>query len=269
MLSYGTWSYASGSALAILSQDDIAINGYWIQNEYIRTFDFDDGNDLDIKTYDLPRRDWRGLLWYYKRGRNIKFWIYIKGDDAEDFQTRLDELRKNLFQEEVYLDKRVNGVIRRIKVECVSNPLNFKHYNSTFLRTEINLIAVEPFWYEIGYEAHEFTSKTASFTSTIENGGTDVADPIVTILFKTGLSGVTSSAFAIWDNEVTLTASISDNDVLEFNSETKEVLLNGVSQDYDEGSVFPEMGLDTNIVEFTINWTWTADIVILNKKNYV
>lgn len=269
MQSYSSWAYGSGQALAILSQDDIAINGFWIQNEYIRTFDFDDSNDLDIKTYDFPRRDWRGLLWYYKRGRNIKFWIYIKGDDAEDFQNRLDELRKNLFKEDVYLEKKVNWIIRRIKVQCTSNPLSFKHYNSNFLKTEINLLALEPFWYEIWYESHEFIWKTASFSSTIENGGTDVTDPIITILFKTWLSGVTSVAFSIWDNEISLTENIIDSDVLQINCETKEVLLNWISQDYDEGAVFPEMGLDTNIIDFTIPWTWTADIIIINKKNYV
>lgn len=264
---YNSTSFWSWQPLGITLQDDIAINGFWLQNEYFFTHKISESNKMDISTFDTPRRDGKGLLWYYKRGKAITLDLTIRGDNEQDFRDKLDQLRKNIFQEEIYLDWRINGIIRRIKVICNWHPLVFQNYNISFIRTTIKFITVEPFWYNIGYQSQSFIWKTASFFSTLENDGTDVTDPLVSLLFKTGLSGVDTISFNIWDDTVTLNETINDNDVVEINGETKEILINSVIKDYS--GVFPEMVVWTSVVDFAINWTFTVDIIIINRKNYV
>jgi len=265
--SYNKTAFWGWQPLWITLQDDIAVNGFWLQNEYISTRKIYEKNKLDSSSFEFPRRDWKWLLWYYKRWKTINLDITIRWDNEQDFRDRIDELRKNIFQEEVHLDWRVNWVIRRIKVICNWNPLTFNNYNITFLKTSISFETMEPFWYNIGYQSQSFIWKSSSFLSTLENDWTDVTDPLVTLLFKTSLSWVDEIKFNIWENEIILNETINDEDVVEINSETKEVFINSIIKDYDW--VFPEMVVWTSVIEFTINWTFECDIIIINRKNYV
>jgi len=61
----------------------------------------------------------------------------------------MDDLRRACFNGLVNIDKKVNGVTRRIRGFCEGFPENYAHYNKTFLRCSVDFISIEPFWYEL------------------------------------------------------------------------------------------------------------------------
>jgi hypothetical protein len=54
------------------------------------------------------------------------------------------------------------------------------------------------------------------------------AEPQVIITFLTGISGTDSTSITLNGKTITLNQSISDNDVVIFNTKTKDVSINGV-----------------------------------------
>lgn len=267
MNSYNSQTYASWNPLLSSSGDNIIINWFGIQNSYICTSFLEEGNIIDFTSFDFPKSNWRWLLWYYHRGKNFSMKLTLKWDDTIDFQNRLDNLRKYIFQPEVNLDIKTNWVTRRIKVNCKSAPKVLNHYNITFLEVDLEFETLEPFSYELSNQTSSFFSKTTSFDEYIYNNWTAVSDPRIFFAFKTWISGTNSVAVWIWDRTITISENISDNDVIVINSEEKTVKINDIKVDYD--GLFPELNIDGNAISFTINWTFEVDINVLNKVNYV
>lgn len=267
MFTYGQTLYASWSPLVAASQDDIVINGFWLQNEYICTSYNFEWNIMDFTHFKYPKNNWRGLLWYFNRWKKINFKIHLRWDNVSDFQSRLDNLRKYLFQPEVNLDIKIDWKVRRIKANCISAPKKINHYNITFLPIDIQLETLEPFFYELSNQTSSFLWKTSSFDEYIYNNWTAVSDPRIYFAFKTWISWTDNISINIWDRTIIINQSISDNDVLVVDCEKKTVKLNDVKVDYD--GLFPELNIDWNAISFTINWTFDVDINVLNKVNYV
>ena len=71
----------------------------------------------------------------------------------------------------------------------------------------------------------------------------------------------------IWDDEIIVDHAFSNNDILKIDWENKRVYVNDVEIDYSW--IFPFMTSWTNFFNFTIDWTFVCDVLILNKKNYV
>ena len=173
---YASQTYASWDLLENSNQDNIVLNGFSLQNEFITTSFFWENNLIDSTSFDYPKSNWRWLLWYYLRWKNLNLRIKIKWDSVEDFQTRLDNFRKIFFQEEINLDVRVNWIIRRIKVNWKSAPKNLEHYNITFLNIEVSLEVLEPFFYELSNQSNSFLNKTETFDEYIINKWSAVSD---------------------------------------------------------------------------------------------
>lgn len=265
--SYASKSFWSWTTLSTASQEDIAINGFWLQNSNIITSFISEDNIIDFENFNFPKSNGRGFLWYYKRWKNITLNTTIKASSKEEFQDLLDELRKQIFKSESLLDIRVNWVIRRIKVNCVSSPKILNHYNITFLKLSINFETLEPFFYELSLQTNTFLNKTANFNEEITNQWTDEVFPTTYFQFKTWLSWVNSVQLKINDSTITVNETINDNDILIIDWEDKTVKLNWVDVDYNW--VFPFLWITQNILTFTIAGTWSADINVLNKIIYV
>lgn len=267
MNKYASKSYASWDPLAISVQDDIVLWGISIQNANIKTSFSDEWNQVDFQNFNFPRSNWRWLLGYYLRGKNLTLNISIKWSDADDFQDRLDELRGAIFKSEINLDIKVKWVVRRIKVNCTSFPKTLNHYNIDWVKWTITLETLEPFFYLLWNQTSSFLSKSASFDEYIINKGTGVAETRTFITFWTGLSSVTSVAVTIWNKTLTISEAINDSDAIVINWEDKTVKINNVEKDYL--GEFPLLENWGNVVTFTIDGTWNADINIINKVNYV
>lgn len=267
MNTFWSQSYASWNPLTISVQDDIVINGFSLQNQYIKTSAINETNQISLTSFDFPKNNGRGLLWYFKRWKEIILKTTIIWSSITDFNTRLDELRKNIFQEEVNLDIKTDWVIRRIKVNCTGAPKIIEHYNNTFLTMEINFTTLEPFFYELSNQTSSFLNKTVWFTDAITNKWSAESDIRAYFLFNVWTSWVTTVTLTMWDNTITINEAITAGDSLLINGETKEVQLNWVDIDYTWQ--FPFLSINTNYPIFTIDWTFDVDINILNKKNYV
>lgn len=258
--------YAKGTAPAISTQDNIIINGFSLQNSNIITSTVWEDNIVNFESFNAPKSNGRGLLWYYFRWKTINLKTTIKGVDSEDFQQRLDNLRKNVFKSEVNLDIKVNWIIRRIKVSWIKSPKILEHYNINFLQINISLETLEPFFYLLNSQNSSYLLQTSSFQEEITNEGTAEADLITYIIFAT-VSWANEIIINIWDNTITISETINSNDVVIVNWEDKTVKINDIEVDYL--GTFPMIKTDVNPIYFTINWTWTADITVLNKINYV
>ena len=267
MNSYNSEVYWGWEALISASQDNIVINWFWLQNEYVTTSIIEEDNIIDFTSFDFPKNNGRWLLWYYWRWKRIRLKINIRWDDATDFNNRLDEFRKSIFQSEVNLDIKVNWVVRRIKATCVSSPKVLDFFNITFLNLEVEFETLEPYFYELSYQTSAFLNKTTDFNEEIFNNWTTWADILIYFLFKTWLTWVNDISVTIWSKTINITETIDDNDVLLINWETKEVLLNWSIVDYNWE--FPVLEVNSNIINFEINWTYDVDINVLNKVLYV
>jgi len=267
MNTYASQTYSSWNPFVISTQDDIAINWFWLQNEFIRTFSREENKKIDLVSFQNPVSDWSWFLWNYKRWNIIPLSIRIKWDNVSDFQERLDNVRKEIFIENSILDMKINWEIRRCVVNCTSSPKIEKHYNITFITLNIIFESLEPNFYAINRESRAYLNKTASFNEEITNNWWDISFPIFYFQFKTWLSSVESVEVEMWENTITIEETISDNDIIIVNWETKSITLNWSEIDYLWE--IPFLWLSQNIVLFTISWTFEVDINVLNKIYYV
>lgn len=248
-----------------VAQDSITINGFSLSNQYIKTFWYDDNLNTKVSTTWRPQADWLIFLSNFKEWRSIKFWIHISWTDEADFTQRLDELRKNIFKKNVFLDMKINWVVRRVNVNCTSSPKSFSHYNKTFLKTELVFQATDSYWYELSNQSTSIDNVTASFQEEITPLGTAETEISAYVLFTT--SNSTQIKLTVWDNEMTINHAFTDWDIVRLDWPTASVYVNEVEIDYDD--IFPIMEVWTNFFKFEIDWTFNANVLILNKINYV
>ena len=231
----------------------------------IKVTAINDSIETALNSYEVPQNNGRGFLSYFKRGRQITLTVYIRGDTRELFQQNLDNFRKACFTTNAIFDDKRTGSIRRIIVNCTSSPMAFQHYNTDFLRIEVNFTSLEPFNYNTDYQSTDIFSVTASFREEISTLWTARSDVIVYIIFTTSSS--TNVKLQIWNNEIEINRQFIDWDILKIDWEAKRVLVWTTEVDYN--GVFPFMDSWVNFFDFTINGTFQADILILNQKNYV
>jgi len=265
---YNKSTYWSWKALNTSSQEDIAINGYWLQNTYIKTSSKNEWKIIDILSFNHPLNNWRWFLSNYKRGVTIDLQITIKWDNITDFNNRLSEFRKQIFIENSILDIKINWEVRRIIVNCKSAPKTEKHYNITFMKFDVSFESLEPNFYAISRDSRAYLNKTTSFNEEITNLWWDESDLLFYLQFKTWLTWVNTTTITIWSDSITINNNINDNDIIFINWETKSVTLNWIEIDYDW--TFPKLQASwLNIVNFIINGTFEVDINVLNKIYYV
>lgn len=250
---------------ATAGQGLLSINWLDIASWNIKATNISDNAEAQLSAYDIPQNNGRGFLSYFNRWRNITMTVYVKWEDKQDLIKNIDLLRKNCFKEQSILDWKIDGEIRRIKVNCTSFPQTFNHYNIDWIKLEIWFTCLDPFWYKIDNQSTSIFWKTETFREEITNEGT--AESEVTAYFIFGATDTTELKMKVWDEEIIINESLNDNDIVKIDGENKEVLINEVSVDYD--GIFPQMKQWTNFFDFTINWTFIVDVIILNKKNFV
>jgi len=220
----------------------------------------------EINSFNRPLVAWRWLLSSFRRWRSISFTVIIKWDTVEDFVKKLDAFRKAVYTEEAYFDRKVWWKIRRIKVNCKTAPVNFEHYNTNWGKFDVTLDSLEESEYEVWYESKFFEQRTQSFREEITNKWTDITYPLVYFFFKTA-SWVNDVKLKVWDREIEVNEAISDWDTLIFNNDEMLTTLNWTEVEWDWDIPFLENW--SNFVDFTINWTFEVDILVLYKTKYV
>ena len=218
-----------------------------------------------MSAYDIPQNNGRGFLSYFNRGRQISMTIYVKWVSESDFIQKVDSLRKVCYTPNALLDWKRNGEVRRIKVSCTSFPQNFQHYNKDWISFDVSFTALDPFWYKLDNQSTSIFWQTGNFQEEITSDGTAESEIISYIIFQN--TNTTQVKMKVWDEEIIVNHSFSDNDILKIDGEEKRVFVWNTEIDYD--GIFPTLKQGTNFFNFTINGTFSADITILNKKNYI
>ena len=130
---------------------------------------------------------------------------------------------------------------------------------------------VEPFGHDEDYTVAYLGGQTAStFAQTITNEGNATADPVIFLQF-TAATAVTQIDIQNVTTGAQMQLSgltVSAGDIFELNTETKEVLQNGVAIDYD-GS-FIELDPDDNNIQVDITSTsHTVGVTYKHKNAYL
>ncbi len=255
-----------GSPITTLSFEDLSINGFGLANENICVSKLTDNPNLNLRSFDLPRIDWRGFLGHYTRWRKLDLTLTVKASWASEFRTVLEGLRQQLLKPQSTLTWKMWGEFMEIDVTAVTLPNVFNNYNIDFLTFTVSFQTLKPFWEERTYTTNAFLDTTASFSSDVNNSWNANSNPIAIFVFKTWISWTdTISVSANWKT-ITVNEAISDSDILEINCETKEVLLNSVAVDFTWS--FFELVPGSNIVDFTLNWTFDVDLNFIHKNNF-
>jgi phage-related protein len=224
-------------------------------------------------TFDIPRADGAGFNGDYFRKREVVVGGIIQKTTASLLNTELDDFKKAMAASEGYLLLKVNDEMRRI-VATLQNPQDmFKRregYHITFTPFDLNFLALEPMFHGLEYTAVTFEDiSSLSYPSEVETEGSYKAQPVIVIILQTA-TAVTAVTFTNDTNgdEITVSATYADGDIITIDSEEKSVTINGVEVDYD--GVFPELSIGTN--EFTIDVTGSAVLhtsTIKYRKTYL
>ena len=255
--------------LATTQTDDIIFNWLWLQNSNITTSFKNDENlpNIDLNKFQNPIIDWGWVLKRRYTSKQITLRGYLKSDDAEELNNLIDLFKQKTSVVEGYLDIKVNWYYRRTKATVVSsNVFARQHFNINVVPYEINFETLEPFFYNKQEETITETWITGNHSTEFRYTGTAPSQPRVYFIFgeTTDTDEIT---FKLNDRELTVNETITEWDILLYDSLTKSVFINGVEVDYT--GAFPQIQDGDNLFEFTINGSPIFDITFLYSTNYL
>ena len=243
------------------------VNNIWIVGNKILTTKFSDDFSVNLLSYEYPLSDGKGFISEYFRGRTITFDLALLADTEENYQNLVDNLRKFVSKSDIYIDQLVNGKYRRIKANIKQNP-TILSTNSTCWKASLTFEALDSFWEDVDYLSKTILWIEGNFVWDFKNTGTVRTNFIVYVIFRqnTNISGLTLS---LHDVKLQINEAFVENDVLEINWETKQVLKN--NQEIDYQGFFPILETETNILNLSFNeWeTVSYDLSIIYKSKYV
>lgn len=242
------------------AQDPIVFNGYSLQNIDAMSSKLVEDNTptRDLLVNDVPKGDGKFIIGDFWREKIISIKGILRKETPELLELEIDKMKRALAVREAVLDiKRPppDGEIRRYIATLTSGYNMFsgrEHYHVTFVPYELEFTCVEPFGHSIDYNYVTLFNQTAlTLNEQIDNIGTIRAKPIVILNF-TSVSAVTAIRFKnnLRNEEIELVYNIQNGDYVRFDSETLEVTVNGIPQDYN-GS-FPLVDIGSNSITITI-----------------
>lgn len=280
---YNSASYNSalygGTALAgaVASSDVFQYDDYGLQNSSIIVTNSDHATppSRDFSTYRVPRNNGRIISGNFFDQKVITLEGYLKAASASDFETLLDTFKKRLAAKDGILQiTEANGTVKRWTAN-LTNPEKLlsqrRGWMVDYCPFKAEFTCVEPFGHDEDYTVAYLGGQTAStFNQTITNEGNATADPVIFLQF-TAATAVTQIDIQNVTTGAQMQLSgltVSAGDIFELNTETKEVLQNGVAIDYD-GS-FIELDPDDNNIQVDITSTsHTVGVTYKHKNAYL
>ena len=248
-----------------LALDNISFNSYWLQNEHIITqwewFWLRDYPARRINITDIPQWDWQILNDTFFGWRTISISWVLHTDTSAELDTLIDEFKLKLSFANKLLKHKVNDEIRQINATC--NNISFWTKEKIYITFDLTFISQDAFWTKTNQD--NYLIENMSDNSRIEDITNELKEAFPFFIFWLKSWSITEldvKSNWIWIN---ITETINNWDVLYINWKEKEVLLNWTAIDYDW--VFPLFENWSNNVEFTITWTYTADVSIIWANN--
>jgi hypothetical protein len=233
----------------------------------IDTSNYDDINQIDLDTYQSPRIDWGGVLWYYVRGKNINIKMVIKKNTEAELNDMIDYLKLKLFKKEWLLKIMINGTYRQVKANLVSLDFN-RDFESKTILSNVNLSfkCMENFADENATYWTETGVNTPTLALDINNTWMRTDYQLYMIFWSWITNTDTITIEKDWYT-MTISQTITDWWILIIDWINKQVLYNWNAIDYD----WPFVQLEnwSNPILITINGTYTADITYLYFVNYL
>jgi len=272
---FNTGLYNGGDELTeSLSTDLIVFNGFSMSSSDIITEQFpESGPTREIIGGNVPRGHGQYRTADYFRAKTLEFSGIATAASAAALNTLLDTIMKALSPADGHLDITRDGVTRRF-VATLRNP------DTIFSGRQGSDISVcpfrcifecrEPFGHDVEYTAASESISIPSSNYAIQNIGTAPADPVFILIFDaaTAVSAVNIQRIDGNGNtlqEIEFADTINAGDVLEFDSERKKVILNGIPQRFT-GS-FLELEPGANLVRIAIAGTSFSITATLKHKN--
>lgn len=249
--------------------EEISFNGYGFQNSQIKSIISGhlSSGSVSYNTSDVPQDNGKIYQSRFWREKSPKITGTIICDSASELEAKLDEIKAAIGEPNGLLKyRRSDGTFREIHATLVNEPIERDSYHITWIPFILEFKANDPFWRDSAQDSQVYSGVTTSpFIESINNFGNEITRPQTYFSFSAA-AGVTSVAFTVQGRTLTWTGTIAAGDLLLLDCLNKSVTLNGISQDYD--GTFPEFATGANSVTYTINGTFTADIVTVFYKNY-
>lgn len=240
----------------------------------ITKFDEENAPNLDLLGGNSVRKDGQFISGSFHRRKRITFEGIISKSTQKELDEYIDTVKKLLRIREGNLDivRRSDATTRRRYIATLINPDSMfpgrQGWHVTFIPFKFVFECREPFGTDLDYTVVQHSSIISEQNRTATNAGTAPARPIVYVNM-TQATGATSIAIEnkTTGEKIEYSNTLNQNDIIEFNTETLEVLRNGVANDYDGAFPFLEPG--HNIISTQITSTsHNANITIKWLNSY-
>ena len=250
---------------------EIVYNGYILHQTNVCSISMFQGYNwptLQLNNFDLPNTDWVGNNSAFYRANEFRVRGTIKAESAEKLRAEKDRFKRFMAEQNKTLQVNFNWEFRRAKafVLGLDNLWQDQHYNLTFIPFELRFEIQQWYWEDIRKTTLTYGGITETLQEEINNTGTYKAFPIFVINFIT--ADLTDEVrLTMWDNEILISETLTNGDIIIINSLEKEVLVNWVPIDFD--GVFPILNVGLNPFSIEINWTYEADISTQYTKTFI
>lgn len=246
-------------------------NPFWI---WILRGNFYDLNNIDVSSFNSSLADW---WWVYNKkywNKQVRFTLFLQWENHEDLINRLDELKSRLQWVEKDFDILINEEYRTYKATITNITVPRFSKNDNFIEwIEVDMLITSPHW-EIKQEKVNFNWDVVDdYQALVLNSWTYDSFPRMLFIFKNSWNAITKIQIeSKWIletniNSIIISETISNNDILEVNYKTKQVLLNWAEVPFNW--VMTPMIPWYNTFDFTFTWTVNTDITILYNKTFL
>jgi len=274
------WAYTYNSIpfnvwptpLGELVSDFYSFDWYGLCNSKIKVLksDVKDIPTVDLQTYNAPRVDWWGILAKFYDKKEINLTLWIKATSYSDLLDTIDELKYRLSTTWGIFKMNYNGVFRQLSATVTS--LKFPRIKKNDFAVgdiEVVMESLEPHFYASASETNRIENIIWDTQNEITNNWTVKTYPVIYFLFKTGIAGLSTITFETWWYTISITETITDDDILIIDSENKIVTLNGTDIDYVWPLPVFQVGTNSFELTFTPASTVSMDMITIYKKNYL
>jgi len=222
---------------------------------------------LELNNFNLPNTDWVWNNSAFYRANEFRVRGTLKAENAEQLRSEKDRFKRFLAEQNKTLQVNFNWEIRRASafVLWLDNLWLDQNYNINFIGFELRFQIQKWYWEDIRRTSLTYENITTTLQEEINNTGTYKAFPRFVLNFITAT--VSEVKMTMWDNEVVITETIGNNDIIIIDSLEKEVLLNSVAIDFDW--TFPILEVWLNPFTIEIDWTYDVDISTLYTKTFI
>lgn len=248
----------------VFSMDRLVFDGFSLSGSPMTlTRLLDSGASREFTGGAVPRGDGEFITAINSRERIVEAEGIVTQATKELLAAYLKSIQRRLRTKEGHLDiTDDDGVVRRYVATLDNFDELFagrESYHITFCPWKARFRCKTPFGHARAYESLSSAVTSSPNTQSVVNEGTEETDQVVTLNFDSASSVTTVNL----KNETTgeeiecaPDGGISATDVLVFNGERKEVLLNGEPIDWS-GS-FPKLEVGANLMKTTLDGTFSC-----------